>query len=115
MYENASIIGMKDKMPSTTLRFEDFVQNPQLTLQKSLNELGYSSINLEKTISSLSNLKPTHSIGGNPIRFSKKNEKIIPNNEWVKHMSLANKFIFGLIGYPILNRYEYNILPKIID
>ena len=115
MIENASIVGLKDKMPNITLRYEDFAQNPHLILEQSLNALGYSSINLHETITSLNTLQPTHSVGGNPIRFSNQNAKIVPNYEWAKSMSFVSKIVLGMVGYPILSRYDYSILPESSD
>lgn len=107
MVENLLTAQFKSKAKHyQVLRYEDFVKEPQIELQKTLSEL-----ELDGDLSILDTnsfyLPPTHSVGGNPIRFANSQMEISLHEEWRKRMRPTTKKILSAVGYQVLNHYNY--------
>lgn len=92
------------------MRYEDFTEQPYGTLVKALNKMGCTSAgtDLDFLRNSPITLKPTHSVGGNPVRFSQINA-IKNNADWKKQLNGFQKTYLGLIALPQMVRYGYSI------
>lgn len=94
----------------TVLRYEDLVQNPENALGLALEKLAFTHIPLDILRSGLVQVQPTHSVGGNPLRFTQKTIHISFDEEWRRQMpSIKQKFL-GLLGFPAMRKYGYSIL-----
>jgi len=100
----------KDVKNYVRMRYEDFAEQPYRRLVIALNKMGFPTANADLAFLKTSpiNLKPTHSVGGNPVRFSQINA--IKNNEdWKKQLSGFQKTYLRLIALPLMIRYGYSI------
>jgi hypothetical protein len=79
------------------IRYEDFVQDPVGVLSDALQSLGFPTTSHGVTES--------HTIGGNPDRFTSRFKSIIIDNEWQAHHS---PIVTGMT-WPLLKRYKYPI------
>jgi hypothetical protein len=108
--ENYFTIRMYDGLPNTLIKYEEFVENPAPILEKTLLELKFDHADLDWLYHNESlNLQPTHSIGGNPIRFVKAGVSIQADNEWQNKMPVHQKIALGLMGLPLLSQFGYKI------
>lgn len=96
----------------TVLRYEDFVRNPFASVTGALRNLNFDSSNLSFLDSSGIELHPTHSIGGNPIRFQRGSFQIHYEDSWEKKMARGLTCALGLIVPFQLLQYHYPLLPK---
>lgn len=107
MAENLLVSRIGRRLPwYTTLYYESFTENPQKVLAGSLNELG-----LKADLALLNNdeldLNNSHSVGGNPLRFQQKRQKIVRDEKWRIAMDPLTKTAITLLGAPLLLRYGY--------
>ncbi len=93
----------------TRVRYEDFAVEPALTLNKTFGLLGIKNQLLSEKFLQEVNFKPTHSVGGNPIRFSQKSHKILLDKEWQRQMPGLSKFFWGILSLPQLKRFGYHL------
>lgn len=107
--ENAYIAKTGHTMPYTIMRYEDFAQNPDSELGRALQELGFGNVDLGLLREPMISLSPTHSVGGNPIRFSTTGISIVSDNEWRDKMHVITKLSLGLVAVPILSRFRYRL------
>lgn len=88
------------------LRYEDFVQNPQRELERSLSKL-----NLDRDLSLLEHspfhVVPTHSVGGNPMRFLDSQIRITLREEWRNRMNPVTQKLLTAVGFEMLSHYRY--------
>ena len=91
------------------VRYEDFAVEPALILNKTFGLLDIKNQLLSKKFLQEVNFKPTHSVGGNPIRFSQKSHKILLDKEWQRQMPGLSKFFWGILSLPQLKRFGYHL------
>jgi hypothetical protein len=94
------------------LRYEDFVERPQQSLQRIL-ELVHEHDNnpflpfvAERTVE----LGTNHTTSGNPSRFKTGTLELRPDKEWVSQMKLRYKLLATVLTFPLLLRYRYAAL-----
>lgn len=90
------------------MRYEDFTSNPAAVLTATLAQLGLDSAALKLYDGRFSG-SPTHSVGGNPLRFNRANFQIKLDNEWKTSLSGTAKLVQGLAIYPMLRRFGYSL------
>ncbi|MCI0398617.1 MAG: sulfotransferase [Chloroflexi bacterium] len=106
--ENSSIARLGRQLAYyTVLRYEDFVQAPGPALGQALAALGFQGIDLAHLEADQVLVLPTHSVGGNPLRFSQVPLRIEPDEEWRHQMHPVTKAALGLLGAPVLPRFNY--------
>lgn len=94
------------------LRYEDFVDRPQESLQRILElvheqDRGFSlPFGAERTIE----LDINHTTSGNPSRFRTGTLELRPDKEWVARMSLKDKVLAAVSTLPLLFRYKYPLV-----
>lgn len=91
------------------MRYEDFTSNPAAVLAETLSQLGLDSAALELYDGRFSG-SPTHSVGGNPLRFSRRDFYIRPDNEWQLALTRTAKLLQGFAIYPMLRRFGYTLI-----
>jgi hypothetical protein len=94
------------------LRYEDFVDRPQESLQRIL-ELVHEQdrsfslpFEAERTIK----LGINHTTSGNPSRFQTGTLELRPDKEWVARMTLKDKVLAAVSTLPLLFRYKYPLV-----
>jgi len=95
-------------LPYAVLRHEDFARRPRPELDRALSALG-----LEADLSLLDRerlrLAPTHSVGGNPLRFSRETVCIQADEEWRSRMPVPVRIALGALTWPGLLRFGYGL------
>ena len=91
----------------TLLRYEDLVSTPKGSLSKLFDDLGIERPPLDFLDGLHANLKTSHTVSGNPIRFTNKEIKIKPDMQWQQAMANYQKWLVTLITLPLLLKYGY--------
>ena len=79
------------------LRYEDLVNNPKASLLHLFNDLGIKQPALDFIDGFHANLSTSHTVSGNPVRFTNKEINIKPDNEWQHAMAKRHKWLVTLI------------------
>lgn len=109
LVENAFIEAFLRKAAKTTrMRYEDFCEQPFERLSAALNALGFQpeAASLTFLKSPTFHLKPTHSVGGNPVRFSSE-MSIQTRQDWQDQMTSSQKNLVTIVSWPCLKKYGY--------
>ena len=107
--ENYYTIRVSHGLPSVVVKYETLVEDPRSTLGGILQGLGFKDIDLGWFNHENLILNTTHSVGGNPIRFTKSGISISADTEWKQKMPALTKVLLGLLGLPLLSRFGYQI------
>jgi hypothetical protein len=89
------------------LRYEDLVNNPRKSLLGVFTDLEIEQPSLDFLDGSHASLKTSHTVSGNPVRFTNKEIKIAPDIEWQHAMARRHKWLVTLITWPRLLKYGY--------
>jgi hypothetical protein len=89
------------------LRYEDLVKNPKNSLLGVFSDLGIEQPSLDFIDGQHANLKTSHTVSGNPVRFTNKEIHIKPDTEWQHAMANRHKWLVTLITWPLLSKYGY--------
>ena len=89
------------------LRYEDLVSNPKKSLLGLFTDLGIEQPSLDFIDDFHANLKTSHTVSGNPVRFTNKEIKIKSDIEWRHAMANRHKWLVTLITWPLLLKYGY--------
>lgn len=90
------------------VRYEEFVREPQQTLQNVLSFIDERSpipLDIEGKVV----IYPQHTVGGNPDRFRNGLVEIIPDDEWLSKLRLPDRFLVTAVAAPLMLRYGYTI------
>ncbi len=92
------------------VRYEDLVADPAGTLTRVARELDLDPFELRALEGKQARLEPTHSVGGNPLRFGPTKSTVIRSDqEWRQKMSPGLRIVLGLLVLPLLKRYGYRL------
>lgn len=92
----------------TLLRYEDFVQAPATALGRALAEVGLDGPDIGWVDDQPFEVAPTHSVGGNPMRFkARRSIEIRPTEEWRERLPKSLRLALGALAAPSLLRYGY--------
>lgn len=94
------------------MRYEDFVSNPMTELINKFSEMRLDLIAPENFLTQTSTLNATHSVGGNPIRFSPGVSKISADTTWTNNSVRIARLLSGVIMFPFLRHYSYPLDPE---
>jgi hypothetical protein len=89
------------------LRYEDLVINPKDTLSNLLADLKIQKTSLDFLDGFRANLKTSHTVSGNPMRFERKEVKIQPDMQWQYDMPKYHQWLVTLLTWPLLLKYGY--------
>lgn len=107
--ENAYLMRMCRAMPHVVMRYEDFVEDPQTRLEDAVKALGFGEVDLGFLDQPKIHLDLTHSVGGNPIRFSRGSFSIVADREWHDRLRRVTALFLGLVGLPLLFHFGYDL------
>jgi len=94
----------------TVLRYEDFVASPATVLHRALAEVGLDGPDTEWLSHQPFEVASTHSVGGNPLRFTERGPiEIRPQEEWRQRLSRGLRLGLGAVAAPSLFRYGYRL------
>jgi hypothetical protein len=90
-----------------TVRYEDFIRQPNEVVQAILSFVGEQRRPLEFIREGSVTLKRLHTTTGNPIRFNTGTIGLRLDDEWETRMTPAEKALINAITWPWLRRYGY--------
>jgi hypothetical protein len=89
------------------LRYEDLVTSPKQGLLRLFTNLRIEQPALDFIDGSHASLKPSHTVSGNPVRFTNREINIKPDIEWQRAMAHRHKWLVTLLTWPLLSKYGY--------
>jgi hypothetical protein len=89
------------------LRYEDFVDDPRQAIDAVLEGFGEEGGGLDFVEEGGVRLGPSHTVMGNPVRFSRGLVPLVPDNRWVTEMPPLRRAAITLLTWPLLLRYGY--------
>jgi hypothetical protein len=108
---NALIEGLvRRKLPGDRylrVRYEDFVERPRKTLEEICAFVGEPQAMLPLVDERTVRLKPNHTVGGNPARFSVGEVELRLDREWEARMRPLTRRLATVLTAPIAVHYHY--------
>jgi hypothetical protein len=89
------------------MRYEDFVREPAACLQHALSSLGERARVPRFDADNFIELDVSHSLYGNPDRFSQGRTAVRDDDEWRSRLSRSDRFIATALTAPLMCRYGY--------
>ncbi|HEV8439289.1 MAG TPA: sulfotransferase [Methylomirabilota bacterium] len=89
------------------LRYEDFVEHPRESVDRIVRMVTERSVELPFIDGCRVELRPTHSVCGNPDRLQTGPVELRDDKEWKTAMRLADRRFVGALTWPLLVRYGY--------
>lgn len=94
-------------VPVTRVRYEDFVVDPGATLQAILAAAGRPDPDLGFVDERTLDLGPTHTVGGNPGRFSTGPVHLRTDTRWRRDLPDRDRRLVEVLTTPLRRRYGY--------
>ncbi len=89
------------------LKYEDFVREPQAAVEQILRFVGETAPSLPFVEKSSVELGTTHSVSGNPSRFTTGMVELRDDSEWERNMTRGHRMFVTALTWPLLRRYGY--------
>lgn len=89
------------------VRYEAFCAQPRQVTADIFRHCGLQDDGLHWSDSHVVQVKPQHSISGNPSRFNTGEVRIRPDDEWRTHMARASRWLVTAICAPLLLVFGY--------
>lgn len=95
--------------PTQLIRYEDFTADPHGTLSRLLSFLGRDDIEtaLSFVDGSSLHLDPSHTVAGNPMRFSSGPIDVVPDQAWQAAFPQSKQRLVSGLTMPLRRRYGY--------
>jgi hypothetical protein len=108
VYNTLIEIAGRYKVPHARLRYEDFVAHPESALRDVLALAGLpDDVPLDFVDGQQVELRPTHSVAGNPMRFRHGAERLVRDDAWRADMPEQSRRLVTALTWPGLARYGY--------
>jgi len=98
---------LKSALPYTLVKYEDFVSDPQQTLQRIMSDAHQPVPSLSFLDTSSVLLGTDHIVSGNQMRFESGWIPLRPDEEWRRRLTRRQLIILNAITWPWLARYGY--------
>lgn len=111
---NASIaaLGHRD-VPVTRMRYEDLVLDPGPVVRTAWQQLELPGLGELPLIDATTiDLRPTHSVAGNPMRFTHGVTSLRPDTAWQQQMDPRDRRLVTAMAWPQLAHYGYAGRPR---
>ncbi|MCB0195448.1 MAG: sulfotransferase [Anaerolineae bacterium] len=90
------------------LRYEDFVINPQASVEAIVNLIGENGATLPFSAPDIVQLqRVNHSVFGNPVRFQNGPVRLRVDSRWQSKMSQKDKLTVKTLTWPLRLKYRY--------
>ena len=109
------IIGKKVRPEANSyqlVRYEDFVRDPEGAIRGICDSIDERGFELPRIVDGQVNLRPTHTIWGNPSRLKTGPIVIREDNEWRRQLSVLEKIFVSCLSVKGLMEYKYNLICK---
>jgi Sulfotransferase family len=94
------------------LAYEDFATSPRAGLEAILELVGDQAGSAPIESDRMVTLRRTHTVSGNPGRFSTGVVEIRPDTEWTTSMPASQRLLVTAMTSPLLHRYGYAVRTK---
>lgn len=94
-------------IPVVRLRYEDFVTHPMPSLRRILDAAGLEGVALDVVQGDVVTVAPTHTVGGNPGRFTTGPITLRPDRRWHEHLPDRDRRVVEVLTSPLRRRYGY--------
>jgi hypothetical protein len=94
------------------LRYEDLLRDPADALRRMCALVGGDAVDLPLSGPNTVRLGVTHSVSGNPTRFSGGPVELRLDDEWVDSQRVADRRVVTAMTWPLLWRYGYQLHPS---
>ncbi len=88
------------------LRYEDFVRGPDEAFREIGDMIG-RSVSPPRADDGAFELRPSHTVSGNPVRFNTERAVLRLDDQWTNSMSRARRLAVATVSFPLLVRYGY--------
>ena len=95
-------------VPTTTIRYEDFVANPSGTLDQIFEFAGVDQMGSELFGDEPLMLSEGHSVSGNPRRLDRRPVELRADEKWRTDLDPKMRTLVSRVTRPMLDRYHYN-------
>ncbi len=96
-------------VPVTRIRYEELVQNAAAVVRDAWSRLGLPGDGeLPMVDRTTIELRPTHSVAGNPMRFSLGTTTLRPDVAWRTKLPARDRRLVTALTYPVLRRMGYD-------
>lgn len=96
------------RTPYLRVRYEDFVADPEVEMRRILRLSDIDDrLDLDFIKGSEVELRSSHSVAGNPMRFRTGAEQLVPDDQWRTDMPPAARRLVTTLTLPGLVRYGY--------
>jgi hypothetical protein len=89
------------------IRYEDFVREPSAIVERIVEYAGEESEKGPFVAPTEVELEPSHSVAGNPSRFTTGRVAVQPDEEWRRRMRPVDRRLVTGLTWPLLGRYGY--------
>jgi len=93
--------------PYARVRYEDFAAEPHETLDFALQRLGLEQLPVGIIEDGYARLEATHTVSGNPSRFSTGSVALRVDDEWRSALESKDSRLVTSLTFPLLARYGY--------
>lgn len=106
---NLSVQGLVHRgVPVTRVRYEDLVAEPGATVERAWRQLALpGDPQVPMVDGSTIDLRPTHSVAGNPMRFRTGLTQLRPDEAWRTELPAADRRLVTAMSYPLLRAFGY--------
>lgn len=91
----------------TRLRYEDLLASPRSTLAALTAELGLTATRTPFLSDSTVYLRPSHTVSGNPMRFTVGTVELSSDDAWHDGLSRSRQTLVTGLTWPLMSRYGY--------
>ncbi len=92
---------------SIFLRYEDFTRAPEESTARLLRLVGRSGSALPFTHATEASVRVSHTVSGNPARFTHGKVRISADDEWTRQQPVRERVVSTVIAAPLIVRYAY--------
>lgn len=103
----AEALFSRGNTPYARVRYEDFAAEPRKTLDNALQRLGLEQLPTGIIADGHAELDTTHTVSGNPSRFSTGRVALRVDDEWRSALKPKDSRVVTSLTFPLLARYGY--------
>lgn len=97
---------------SMLLRYEDFVRDPKLGLERIAAMVGETGVALPFIDGRTASVGGNHTVSGNPNRFEVGTVEVRADDAWLTEQGKAQQGFVSALASPFLGRYGYSLIPR---
>mgnify|MGYP003352777339 FL=1 len=94
------------------VRYDDLARDPAGTLRDLAAFVGEPAGDLAFIADGSAEIRPTHSVGGNPVRMDTGRTTIQPDEEWRERLGTRDRVVGTALPLPLLPRYDLPVRTR---